>query len=215
MYTQEEREFAGGQQSGETAGEAAQSTSQHTGQHSSQATGADTGPSAHQTTGEQTGDPQSEQESSRESQALIDELNVLGAKFAEAIDAAWKSEQRKRLEEDLRTGIVGVAQSLEQHLKEFSRREETKKVLDKAEDVADKVRSSKVSQEVATALTQGLRSLSEHLDKLAHDLREREARTQAGETAEEPSGQSAAATETPHPAATDSTGGQDIPIDRG
>lgn len=169
-----------------------------------------------------------------QSQALIDELNALGAKFAEAIDVAWKSEQRKRLEEDLRSGIMGVADSLEQQLKDFSRRDETRKFLDRAEDVADKVRTSKVSQEIATALTQGLRSLSEQLDKLSHELRERDEAARQPESdsptgtegdpstsaaaanspaANSPAGNTATASQTT-PETADETG-QDIPIQRG
>lgn len=153
-----------------------------------------------------------------QSQVLIDELNRLGAKFAEAIDAAWKSEERKRLEDDLRTGVVSVAQSLETHLKEFSRREETQKVLDKAEHVAEQVRSSKVSQEIAGALAQGLRSLSEQLEKLAQDLRERE----KNQNPVDPASQATAGTGTPPPESptvpptpgATQADGEDIPIQR-
>jgi hypothetical protein len=154
--------------------------------------------------GSETDTDQSADSSAAQSEALIDELNRLGAKFAEAIEVAWKSEQRKRLEDDLRNGITSAAQSVEEHLKELSRREEARKVLDRAEDVADKVRSSRVSQEIASVLTQGLRALSEQLDKLAQEMREREAaRTQTPPA------------ETDVPVTEEPGGDQDIPIDRG
>ncbi|MEX1018842.1 MAG: hypothetical protein WDZ49_04245 [Litorilinea sp.] len=187
--------------------------------------GQSTGPENTQWESTQAGSTQSETGSSEtgrapnaQSQALIDELNSLGAKFAEAIDAAWKSEQRKRLEDDLRTGVTDVAESLEQHLKEFSQREETRKMLDRAEDVADKMRTSKVSQEIAAALTQGLRTLSDKLDKLAHDLRERDNAAKTAGTPPQPATDDAATSDatagkTP---TTDTNGGdsQDIPIAR-
>ena len=39
---------------------------------------------------------------------LIDELTTLGYKFVEVVEVAWNSEQRKKIEEDLRSGLVTV-----------------------------------------------------------------------------------------------------------
>ena len=162
-------------------------------------------------TADATGDAPASGASEAQSKALIDELNTLAAKLAEAVDVAWNSEQRKRLEDDLRTGVGRVATSLEQHLKELSQREDARKVLDKAEDVAGKVRSSKVSQEIAAVLTQGLRALGDQLDKLAQDLRERDT---TGKEAVDPANAAANAAENDDKPDTNESDGE-IPIQRG
>jgi septal ring factor EnvC (AmiA/AmiB activator) len=144
------------------------------------ASGAQSSEQTNETTTDQTTDQTTQQSGesttgeSAQSKALIDELNHLAVKFSEAVEVAWKSEQRKQLEEDLRTGVTSIAGSLEEQLRQFSKREETRQFINRAENVADKVRSNKVSQELAGTLAQGLRSLSQKLDKLAQEMRERE-----------------------------------------
>ena len=113
---------------------------------------------------------QSKQEAGAE---LIDELTRLGQKFAEVVEVAWNSEQRKQIEEDLRTGLVSVANSLEDGFKRVSASKEAKEAVNAAEDVAEKVRTSKIGVELTSALAQGLRALSEQMDKLATDMKQK------------------------------------------
>jgi hypothetical protein len=102
---------------------------------------------------------------------LIDELTTLGYKFVEVVEVAWNSEQRKKIEEDLRSGLVTVASSLEDGFKRVSSSKEAQEAVNAAEDVADKVRSSKIAVELSGALADGLRALSEQLDKLSTELK--------------------------------------------
>ncbi len=117
--------------------------------------------------------PEEKNTGARAGQELIDELTSLGQKFAEVVEVAWNSDDRKRLEDDLRKGLVSVAENLEVGLKKVSETKETKEILAKAEDVATKVRSSKVANDLADALAAGLRQLSESLDKWADEMRAR------------------------------------------
>lgn len=114
-----------------------------------------------------------ESEGKKSSQELIDELTRLGHKFAEVVEVAWHSEQRKKIEEDLRTNLVRLADSLETGIKRAGESKEAQELRDKAEDVADKVRTSKVAAELGDALSQGLRALSEQLDRLSEEMKKR------------------------------------------
>lgn len=134
-------------------------------------------------------------------QELIDELTRLGQKFVEVVDVAWNSEQRKKAEHDLRVGLESVATSLEDGIKRVGSSKEAKEFVGAAEDVADKVRSSKIATELSGALAEGLRALSEQMDKLAAEMKKRNAADRASST-----------TTTPPPAA--GSGTQDIPISR-
>lgn len=114
------------------------------------------------------------QESTKKSgQEIIDELTRIGQQLVEVVEVAWHSEQRKKLEEDLRAGLVKVADSLETGLKRASESKEAQGLRNAAEDVAEKVRSSKLAAELGDALAHGLRNLSEQLDKLSDEMRKR------------------------------------------
>lgn len=137
---------------------------------------------------------QSKQEAGNE---LIDELTRLGQKFVDVVEVAWNSEQRKQIEEDLRTGLVSVANTLEDGFKRVSRTKEAQEAVNAAEDVAEKVRSSKIAVELSEALAQGLRALSDQMENLSNEMREKS--TTSGSKS---SGSTA------------SKDAQDIPIDR-
>ena len=127
---------------------------------------------------------------------LIDELTRLGQKFVDVVEVAWNSEQRKKIEEDLRTGLVTVASSLEDGFKRVSSTKEAQEAVNAAEEVAEKVRTSKIASELSEALAQGLRALSDQMDKLSSEMKKSSA---------------AGAQSTSKPAANDT---QDIPIAR-
>jgi hypothetical protein len=117
------------------------------------------------------------QQKANDGKEIIDELTHLGQKFVEVVEVAWNSEQRKKIEEDLRTGLVSVASSLEDSFKHLSETKEAKEVVNAAEDVAGKVRSSKIASELSSALAQGLRTLSEQMDKLSEELKQKSSST--------------------------------------
>ncbi len=134
-------------------------------------------------------------------QEVLDELSRLGVKLADVVQTAWESDERKRLEKDVKAGVVSLVNGLEQGLRRVSQNEQAKEVLNKAEDVADtigeRVRSSQTSHDMATGLAKGLRVLAEQLDKLAGELQRKSATTD---------------TTTPPPTASAAKDAQDIPI---
>ncbi len=152
-----------------------------------------------------TGDTSAQSSASNEKmgQNLVEELNRLGSKFAEVVQVAWESEERKRLEQDVKRGLSSLATNLEEGLKKVGENPQTKEFLNMAEDaattVADRVQKSKVAQELGDNLLNGLRSLTEQIDKLASEM------------------QSKPKTATPSSTPSDqakSEQAQDIPIDR-
>jgi len=154
-----------------------------------------------------TGDASAQSSASNEKmgQNLVEELNRLGSKFAEVVQVAWESEERKRLEQDVKRGLSSLAANLEEGLKKVGESPQTKEFLNKAEDavtnVADQVQKSKIAQELGDNLISGLRSLTEQIDKIASDLQSKNKNAASA------------------PSATQSTQAQsdqaqDIPIDR-
>lgn len=125
-----------------------------------------------QTTNQSSTENQAKSDAGKE---LIDELTRVGQKFVEVVEVAWNSEQRKQIEEDLRTGLVSVAENLESGFKRVSNSKEAQEAVNAAEEVASKVRSSKIASELSEALAEGLRALSDQMDKLSSDLKQKNA----------------------------------------
>ncbi len=119
--------------------------------------------------------------SEQTTQNLVKELNRLGSKFAEVVQVAWESDQRKKIEHDLKTGISSLATTLEEGLKKVSESPQTKEFFGKAEDVAetvaDRVQKSQFAQDVADGIVKGLRTLTEQVDKLASELQSQKQQT--------------------------------------
>jgi len=106
-------------------------------------------------------------------QELIDEFTNLGQKVVEAIEVAWNSDQRKKIEDDIRGGLVSLAGALEDGFKRVSSTKEAQEAVNAAEDVAGKMKSSKIAVELSSALAQGLHVLSEQVDKISNEMRQK------------------------------------------
>ncbi|MEZ4867100.1 MAG: hypothetical protein R3C14_37600 [Caldilineaceae bacterium] len=152
-----------------------------------------------------TGAQQEQKRAERSGQELIDELARLGASLAEAARAAWASDERKKLESDLKASLVALATGVEQGLRRACESSQTKEMFHKAEDAAEslhaRVRSSQSAHEVASGLAKGLRVLAEQIDKMAEELQRKAPADAAKDT-----GQAATSTKP--------GGTQDIPIER-
>lgn len=105
---------------------------------------------------------------------LLSEFSRLGQAIADAVKAAWASDERKKLEEDLNRGLASVVDSIEEAVDKLGKNEQTKQVLGRAEEMAEsvgkKVRESEVTADVAEGLRAGLTTLTEQLHKLTKDL---------------------------------------------
>ena len=132
---------------------------------------------------------------SQSSQELMDELNRLGLKFAEVVQAAWESDERKRLGKEVKAGVVSLVNGLERGLRRVGESEQAKDILHKAENMADtmgeRVRSSQTSHEMAGGLAKGLHILAQQIDKLAEELQRKAASSASHSTPTPPTSPSA------------------------
>ena len=107
-------------------------------------------------------------------QEVLDELGRLGTKLVEVVQSAWQSDERKRIEGELKSGLSAVVDSIEDGLDQVSKSEQTKELINKAEETAtnigDKMRESQFASDMASGLLQGLRALSDQIDKVADDF---------------------------------------------
>jgi hypothetical protein len=106
---------------------------------------------------------------------LVHELTELADRFANVVRVAWNSDQRKRIETDVKAGLDSLTTSLEDGFRQVSSSQEAKELQSKAGEVGEKVSGSKLVADLASALTTGLRAISDQLEKLATDIQAKEA----------------------------------------
>ena len=109
---------------------------------------------------------------------ILSEINRLGTAIVQAIQTAWQSEERKKLEQDLSKGLRVLADNVEEALDKVGKNEQVHDFMDKAEDVAEsvggKVRDAKVTGEIKEGLLKGLAALTEQLQKVSKDVAARQ-----------------------------------------
>ncbi|MCB8942612.1 MAG: hypothetical protein H6658_02435 [Ardenticatenaceae bacterium] len=98
---------------------------------------------------------------------VVTELKDLGRQFADTLRTAWNSQERQRIEAEIREGMKSFADEVDKVLTEVKESQAAARVREEAGQVASKVESSDVGRKARTGLAQGLQWLSEELGKLA------------------------------------------------
>ncbi len=114
--------------------------------------------------------PEESQAKKAETGELTEELNRLVESFSRAMQAAWRSDQRKQLQTTLNEGLTSLVNNVERVITDFSESEQGQEVREQAERVVERVRSSKVAADIQDGLTQGLRTVAEEVREFAQRM---------------------------------------------
>ncbi|MBK6327891.1 MAG: hypothetical protein IPF56_18445 [Chloroflexi bacterium] len=95
------------------------------------------------------------------------EFQKLGRQLAETLQSAWDSEERKRVEKEVREGVHTFVNEVDKVIREVKTSETTEKIKGEAEELKTRVDSTEISARARTGIAQGLRWLSEGLGELA------------------------------------------------
>jgi cell division protein ZapA (FtsZ GTPase activity inhibitor) len=98
---------------------------------------------------------------------LSAEFQKLGQQFAETIRTAWHSEERLKIETEIREGMKTVADEVSKALHEVKESEPAQKVKAEAGHLKEQVKSGEISAKARQNMAQGLNWLSQELAKLA------------------------------------------------
>lgn len=98
---------------------------------------------------------------------VADELRNLGKQFADTLEAAWKSEERQRIEGEIREGMQNFADELGKLLSDVKESKAGQRVMSEAETVKSKVNEAEVGRKAQSNIAKGLGWLSEELNSLA------------------------------------------------
>jgi len=109
---------------------------------------------------------------------LSEEFRKLGSNLKDALEAAWNSPDRQRLEQEIKTGLRQAAEALADLAEEAVESEAGKKLRTEVEALGDRVKSGELETKIRKDLLDGLQKLNAELE------RARSRRSGAGPTSE-------------------------------
>lgn len=119
---------------------------------------------------------------------VSDALRDLGRQFAETIQTAWNSQERKEFEQEVREGVRRFGDEVNKVFTEAKESPTVKKAKEEAQEVRTRVESGEVTRKARGGLVEGLQWLSQELARLAEQfsLPEKEPESVAPEMTPEP-----------------------------
>jgi hypothetical protein len=101
---------------------------------------------------------------------VIAEFKNLGRQFAEALEAAWNSEERMRVESEVREGVTSFVNEVDKVIREAKSSEKTEKLKNEAAGLKNRAESTDIGLKTRDGIVQGLTWLSEEIGKLAEQF---------------------------------------------
>ena len=104
---------------------------------------------------------------SRPEPSVEEELRNLGRQFADVLQAAWASEERRKVENEVREGMKRFSEEM---MRVFERTRETpagERVRTKLGEARERAADSEAARRTREAVAQGLHRLSQELARLA------------------------------------------------
>lgn len=98
------------------------------------------------------------------------ELRNLGRQLAETFKTAWASEERKKVESEIRQGVKTFVDEMDKAIREVRQSPAAQKMREEAADIKTRAETGELGQKAKANMAQGLRWLSEELEKLANQF---------------------------------------------
>jgi molecular chaperone GrpE (heat shock protein) len=109
-------------------------------------------------------------EETRTEKSISDELNKLGTQVAEALKAAWESDDRKKIQAEIAEGLQKFGDQVSGSAKKARESDKAKQIMTQAEKIVADVRASNVTGEIRQGLITGLEAINKELGKLLERL---------------------------------------------
>ena len=101
---------------------------------------------------------------------IVEELNKLGQQVADTIRAAWESDDRVKLQDEISEGMKQFGDQISEAVDKASDSETAKQLRERAEQVVEDVRESDVTEDIRKGLLAGLDAINRELGKLLERL---------------------------------------------
>jgi hypothetical protein len=111
----------------------------------------------------------------RNPSAITEELSKMGKLISQAVQSAWESEERKKLEAEVTEGLRKFSDEVTAAAKKASESDTAKQLRVQAEKVAAEVKEHDIAEEVRKGLLVGLEAINQELGKLVERLEPKKA----------------------------------------
>jgi hypothetical protein len=105
-----------------------------------------------------------------EEKSISSEFARLGKQVADAINVAWQSEDRKKLQAEVTSGLDSFGAQVSEAMRKASESDAATQIRDETEKVVTQIRESDVTGEVRKGLIAGLEVLNRELGRLVERL---------------------------------------------
>jgi gas vesicle protein len=99
------------------------------------------------------------------SDTISDQLNELGKNLRDALHAAWSSDERRKLQQEIEEGMASLGATLSQAAKDFSSTTTGKTITEDVKDLQQRWKTGEVSSKVHSDVMDALRRVNEELQK--------------------------------------------------
>jgi len=96
---------------------------------------------------------------------LADELRDLGNHIKEFLHTFWESQERKRIQQEIETGMTNLGESLNQAADEFQHRPTGQRVKEEFDDISERIRSGEMETSIRRDFLSALRTANAELEK--------------------------------------------------
>lgn len=93
------------------------------------------------------------------------ELQELGRNLANILKDAWDSEERRRLQEEIRAGMSDLSSTVDKAVSEFHASPTGQRMKEDIRDFRERVRAGEVDQKIRNEILTALKRVNEELEK--------------------------------------------------
>lgn len=112
---------------------------------------------------------------------VVDELRSLGKQLAETFRTAWHSSERKQVQAEVREGIRSFGEEVDKVIKEVRSGKAGQKIREEATELRQQAETGELQRKARHGLEQGLRWLSDELEKLTDQFTAEEKEPDVGD----------------------------------
>jgi hypothetical protein len=96
---------------------------------------------------------------------LRDEFHNLSQNLKNIINTAWESEERKKVQSDIHTGLDDLSNAITKMIDEFQASEVGKQVVQEVDDFGERLRSGEVRDQAREGILSALKKMNIELEK--------------------------------------------------
>jgi hypothetical protein len=97
---------------------------------------------------------------------VAEELRALGKNLKDALQSVWESEERKKLQDEIRAGLADLGVTLNEAADDFKRSQAGQQLKEDMVDFRGRVHSGEVSTKIHDELINALRAANLELSKM-------------------------------------------------